>query len=73
MLLNGYAQYIRDDFEGISRTDLILDGEGRLSVLEVNTLPGMTERGLVPKAARAAGIPFAALLDGLLRTAAVRT
>lgn len=54
---------------GLSRTDLILDADGRLHVLEVNTLPGMTERGLVPKAAAAMGISFPALVERLIRTA----
>jgi D-alanine-D-alanine ligase len=54
---------------GLSRTDAILDDEGRWHVLEVNTLPGMTERSLVPRAAAAAGIDFAGVLDRLIRTA----
>ena len=58
---------------GLSRTDLRMDAEGRLYVLEVNTLPGMTERGLVPLAAREAGLAFDALIAGLARTAAVRS
>ncbi|MGI5853806.1 MAG: D-alanine--D-alanine ligase family protein [Bacillota bacterium] len=47
---------------GYSRTDLIVDKEGVPFVLEVNTLPGMTETSLVPDAARAAGISFDELL-----------
>ena len=58
---------------GVSRTDLILDegggGEGRFTVLETNTLPGMTSRSLIPKAAAVAGIDFAGVLDRLIRTA----
>jgi D-alanine-D-alanine ligase len=54
---------------GLSRTDLILDGEGRFQVLEANTLPGMTARSLVPRAAAAAGIDFPSVLDRLIRTA----
>lgn len=54
---------------GLSRTDLILAKDGRLRVLEVNTLPGMTERGLVPLAAAVQGISFAALVENLVRTA----
>jgi len=54
---------------GLSRTDVILDAEGRWNVLETNTLPGMTARSLVPKAAAAAGIDFAGVLDRLIRTA----
>lgn len=55
----------------ISRTDLMLAGDGSLQVLETNTLPGMTERSLVPRAAAAAQIGFPALVEGLLRTAAL--
>ena len=58
---------------GLSRTDLRMDEGGRLQILEVNTLPGMTERGLLPLAAREIGIDFDALIAGLVRTAAVRS
>ncbi|HVG93480.1 MAG TPA: D-alanine--D-alanine ligase [Planctomycetota bacterium] len=54
---------------GVSRTDMILDGDGRLVVLEVNTMPGMTARSLVPQAAAAAGIDFAGVIERLIRTA----
>ncbi|MBI5117424.1 D-alanine--D-alanine ligase [Candidatus Poribacteria bacterium] len=53
---------------GLSRTDMILNGES-LSVLETNTLPGMTEASLFPKAARAAGMSFPQLLDHLIEVA----
>jgi D-alanine-D-alanine ligase len=54
---------------GLSRTDLIATADRGLFVLELNTLPGMTVNSLLPKAARAAGIPFADLLDRLVRLA----
>ena len=41
-----------------SRTDFILDGEGRAWCLEVNTLPGMTPNSLFPQEARAVGIGY---------------
>jgi D-alanine-D-alanine ligase len=53
---------------GLSRTDMIHSARG-LVVLEVNTMPGMTVNSLLPKAARAAGIEFADLLDRLVRLA----
>lgn len=53
---------------GISRTDLMWDGP-RMVALEVNTMPGMTPNSLVPKAAAAAGISFAELVDRLVRWA----
>ena len=37
-------------------------GEDGWQLLEVNTIPGMTEHSLVPKAAEAAGISFVDLL-----------
>ena len=54
---------------GLSRTDLILDEQGLLQFLEVNTLPGMTERGLVPLAASRTGLDFQGLVARLVRTA----
>lgn len=53
---------------GYSRTDMILKGE-TVYVLELNTLPGMTETSLLPQQARAAGITFPKLLDILLARA----
>ena len=44
--------------EVLSRVDLMVDAEGKAYVLEVNTLPGMTDLSLLPKAGRAAGIDF---------------
>lgn len=54
---------------GVSRTDMIVRGRGddaELFVLEINTIPGMTATSLIPQAARAAGIPFAELLEQLV-------
>lgn len=44
--------------EVYSRVDVLLDAAGQPFVLEANTIPGMTETSLLPKAAAAAGIPF---------------
>lgn len=55
---------------GMSRVDVILGADGPV-VLEVNTIPGLTERSLLPKAARAAGIEFPALCEEILRLAIV--
>jgi D-alanine-D-alanine ligase len=41
-----------------SRVDIILPEQGEPSVLELNTIPGMTEVSLLPDAARAAGIEY---------------
>jgi D-alanine-D-alanine ligase len=44
-----------------SRVDIMLPDEGEPSVLEVNTIPGMTEASLLPEAAAAAGIGYTEL------------
>jgi len=51
--------------KGYSRTDMILKGE-EIYVLELNTIPGMTETSLFPLAARTMGISFTALLEKLI-------
>ncbi|MDP2942268.1 MAG: D-alanine--D-alanine ligase [Candidatus Omnitrophota bacterium] len=53
----------------ISRVDMILSREERIIVLEVNTIPGMTQLSLLPKAASAAGMGFAELCERMLRSA----
>lgn len=53
----------------LSRSDFLLTAEGRLVLLEINTLPGMTERSLFPDAARVAGIPFPELVERLVNAA----
>jgi D-alanine-D-alanine ligase len=53
---------------GWGRVDLMLDGAGRPFLLEINTVPGMTDHSLVPMAARAAGIDFDALVWRILET-----
>lgn len=44
--------------EVYSRVDVLLDAQNRPYVLEVNTIPGMTETSLLPKGAAAVGIGF---------------
>jgi D-alanine-D-alanine ligase len=53
---------------GWGRVDFMLDGEGRPFLLEINTVPGMTDHSLVPMAARACGIDFDALVLRILET-----
>lgn len=55
---------------GFSRVDLRVTDDGQVFVLEVNTIPGLTDRSLLPKAARAAGISFEDLCDRIARNAA---
>jgi D-alanine-D-alanine ligase len=56
---------------GWGRVDLMLDRDGNPQLLEVNTIPGMTDHSLVPMAARAHGISFEALVVKILDTAHV--
>lgn len=49
--------------EVYSRVDILLRGDGSLFVLEANTIPGMTETSLLPKAASAAGLGFLGLCE----------
>lgn len=58
--------------EGATRTDIIVvdaEGDAKLYVLEVNTLPGMTSTSLLPNSARAAGISFGELCEKLVEDA----
>lgn len=57
----------------ISRTDIIVDGEGNPHFLEVNVAPGMTETSLLPMAAEAADRDLGTLCTRLLQIAAART
>jgi len=58
---------------GWGRVDLMLDAQQRPWLLEVNTAPGMTSHSLVPMAAKAAGMDYAALCLEILQTAACKT
>ncbi len=51
---------------GVCRADFMLDGDNMPWLIEINTLPGMTEASLVPKIASGAGISFEELCERLL-------
>ena len=53
--------------DGMARVDVIVDEQEVPWVLEVNTVPGLTELSLLPDAARAAGIEFPDLCDRLVK------
>lgn len=55
-----------------SRVDVMVKSNGDPVVLEVNTLPGMTETSLLPKAAAAVGIDYAALCQRMVDLATAR-
>ena len=52
---------------GATRVDLRISTKGIPYVLEVNTIPGMTETSLLPKIAYSAGISFKQLIEEILR------
>jgi D-alanine-D-alanine ligase len=52
---------------GWGRVDFMQDEQGKLYLLEVNTVPGMTSHSLVPMAAKAAGVSFDQLVVEILR------
>lgn len=54
------------------RVDVMVRPDGSPVVLEVNTLPGMTETSLLPKAAAAAGLNFGELCHRMITLAAAR-
>lgn len=56
-----------------ARVDVMVRSDGQPFVLEVNTLPGMTETSLLPKAAAAVGISFVELCERMLEMAIGRT
>ncbi len=52
--------------QGWARADVMQDKDGKFWLLEVNTVPGMTDHSLVPMAARAAGLDFQQLVVAIL-------
>ena len=57
---------------GWGRVDLMVDDAGAPYLLEINTVPGMTDHSLVPMAARGAGIDFGSLVIRILETSLCR-
>ncbi len=55
--------------EGVARVDFRVTPRGRPYVLELNTVPGMTETSLLPMAAAKAGIDYDSLTERILRSA----
>jgi len=58
--------------EGWGRVDLIKDRNNNFQIIEVNTVPGLTETSLVPKSASFEGIDFNSLITRILNTACVK-
>ena len=60
------------DCSGVARVDLMTDENENPYVIDVNTMPGMTETSLLPKAASYAGIPFGDLVERILLGASLK-
>ncbi len=58
---------------GAARADFIVSAEGTPFILEINTIPGMTETSLLPMAAKKAGIEFDMLVEKILSSASLKT
>ena len=57
--------------EGWARVDVFIDDNDCSQLIEVNTVPGMTDHSLVPMAAKAAGVDFDELVWRILETSMV--
>jgi D-alanine-D-alanine ligase len=66
------AAYQACGADGWGRADFMMDRTGRPLLLEINTIPGMTDHSLVPMAARAAGMDFEELVWRVLETSFAR-
>ena len=55
------------DCQGWGRVDVMQDLDGKFWLIEVNTVPGMTDHSLVPMAAKADGIDFQQLVKTILK------
>jgi D-alanine-D-alanine ligase len=68
----GLAAFRAVRAEGYGRVDCLVDQAGTPYVLEVNTLPGLTETSLLPDIARGAGLSFDDLVAEIVRRALER-
>jgi len=59
--------------KGAARVDFRLNSKGRPFFLEINTIPGMTERSLLPMAAAEAGMNYESLTERILQSALKRS
>jgi D-alanine-D-alanine ligase len=68
----GLAAFEACGADGWGRADFMMDRTGRPLLLEINTVPGMTDHSLVPMAARTAGMDFEELVWRVLETSFAR-
>ena len=68
--MQGYAEKVAEvlGLNTYSRTDFLLDEEGRIFCLEANTLPGMTPTSLLPQEAKMTGVDFNQLCEKLIES-----
>ncbi|MEY4722533.1 MAG: D-alanine--D-alanine ligase, partial [Candidatus Parcubacteria bacterium] len=81
-LANGTAEHLRDlaakafratDCAGLARVDFLVNRQtGDAFINEINTLPGFTSISMYPKLWEASRLPYAALLDEIIRLALER-
>jgi len=72
VLREGEKAHAALDCDCYSRVDFLVNEAGDCYLLEVNTLPGMTDLSLLPEIARGAGIEFAPLVERILQAAALK-
>lgn len=66
------ATYKAVGCEGVARVDIRIREDGQCFVLEINTIPGMTETSLIPKAARQVGMSFEEVCEKILAGARLK-
>ncbi|EKD43050.1 MAG: hypothetical protein ACD_72C00479G0001, partial [uncultured bacterium] len=54
---------------GMSRSDFFYGDDGKVYIIETNTIPGMTSTSLFPEEAAKAGISFPKMLDMIITAA----
>jgi D-alanine-D-alanine ligase len=60
------------NLDGVVRVDFIVEEDGNPVFLEVNTIPGMTETSLIPKAAAYEGIDFDHAVEAMLESVSLK-
>ena len=64
--------FVATECEGMARVDFFVRADGEVVVNELNTIPGFTPTSLYARLFDASGIPYAELLDRLIRLALER-
>jgi D-alanine-D-alanine ligase len=60
------------DAAGLARVDFFLEGDDRIWVNEINTIPGFTQTSAYPRLWEASGLPYPRLIDRLIELALER-